>query len=429
MFRRSILLALFVFLATPAWSQSLWICQMKYGNGADPKEVAARMGGTVVDSMSGGIYLMEMSSLPTGPIPEEVRYLEVDKGTAIAPFRRAVMSIGSRTPEDWYRNQPAMKQIHLARAQARSRGRRVVIATIDSGVDYSHPALRSVLTSGYDFVAGRPYRFAAPAAGSLDESTTSFLDQSSTSFLDEWSAAFLDESSASFLDQSSATFLDATNPAHGHGTMVAGIIAGMAPESMIMPLRVFDDQGQADVFTIAKAIDYAVRNGASVINMSFGLHEPSPTLEEAIEWALEAGVVLIASAGNNDTAAPQYPAAYPGVIAVAATDLSDRKAPFSNYGPQVAVSAPGVNIISSYFAEYYSIASGTSFSAPIVAGEAALILSMGLDPREIIPATVRGIDTLNPQYSLQLGTGRIDFSRMPREEESHRPRSMILYER
>jgi subtilisin family serine protease len=408
--RQSVLLLLFLACAiTPGWSKSLVVCQMRYGTG-DAKEIAARMGGKVIDYIHGsGMYLMEMSSLPTGPIPAEVRYWEVNQDTALAPFRRAILSVSPETSEDWYRDQPAMKLVRLPHALSKSTGRSIVVASIDSAVDYSHPALRGRLTIGYDFVASRPYN--VPATGSLNQSSSSFLDQASSSFLDQSSSAFLDEASAAFLDYSTASFLDTVSPANGHGTMVAGIIAGMAPESMIMPLRAFDDNGEADVFTIAKAIDFAVHNGASVINMSFGLHEDSYTLREAIEEALEAGVVIVASAGNNNTSVPQYPAAYPGVISVAATDLFDRKAPFSNYGPQVAVSAPGVNIISSYGAGYYSIASGTSFSAPMVAAETALVLSMGILPKNAVLSTVRKIDALNPQYNRQLGTGRIDIDR------------------
>src|SRR5205814_6581347 len=100
------------------------------------------------------------------------------------------------------------------------------------------------------------------SAGFLDQSSAGFLDQSSAGFLDQSTAGFLDQSSASFIDQSSASFIDATNPAHGHGTMVAGLLAAIAPDAMIMPLRAFDDFGTADEFTIARAIRYAVMNGA-----------------------------------------------------------------------------------------------------------------------------------------------------------------------
>src|SRR5439155_19358739 len=141
-----------------------------------------------------------------------------------------------------------------------------------------------------------------------------FVDQSSRSALDDSSSSFVDDSSSSFVDDSSSSFVDSSNPATSHGTLCAGILAVMAPDSMIMPLRVFDDTGSADMYNITKAIRYAVRNGAQVINMSFGTFTASNSLRAAINFALKNNVVLIASAGNNNTSVPQYPAGYSGVI-------------------------------------------------------------------------------------------------------------------
>jgi subtilisin family serine protease len=202
------------------------------------------------------------------------------------------------------------------------------------------------------------------------------------------------------------------NPAHGHGTFCAALLAAVAPESMIMPLRVFDDAGNADVFSIVKAIHYAVRNGADVINMSFGLENPSPAVKKAIAFAVERGVTVVASAGNNDSKAPQFPAAYKDVLAAASTDLQDKKASFSNYGEAIFVTAPGVNIISAYPGGYYALASGTSFSSPLVAGEAAVLRSARWNgtSRAIAKGAV-DIDSKNPKYSGQLGSGRIDILR------------------
>jgi len=243
----------------------------------------------------------------------------------------------------------------------------------------------------------------------LNQADASFLDQADASFLDQSSSAFLVQSSASVLNQADASFLDAGNPAHGHGTLVAGIMAGVAPRAMIMPLRVFDDQGGADIFTISKSIYWAVQHGARVINMSFGTLEYSRTFQNAINFANEEEVVLVASAGNNNTSTPQYPAAFSNVLAVSATDLNDRKAAFSNYGPQIFVDAPGVNIISSYPGGYYALVSGTSFSAPIVAAEAALMLSRMEFSKSKIGNGVVDIRSLNPVYSNALGRGRVDF--------------------
>jgi subtilisin family serine protease len=117
----------------------------------------------------------------------------------------------------------------------------------------------------------------------------------------------------------------------------------------------------------------------------------------------------VASAGNNDTSSPQYPAAYPGVISVAATDLLDRKATFSNYGNSIFVDAPGTHIMSAVPGGGYGMASGTSFSAPMVAGMAALIRAQRYNDTATIiaQATVR-IDGRNPKYYGQLGYGRVD---------------------
>src|SRR5262249_47392861 len=148
----------------------------------------------------------------------------------------------------------------------------------------------------------------------LNQSSASFLDQSSASFLDQSSASFLDQQTAAFLTQSSASFLDGTplvgaigasNPAYGHRTLCAGLIAAVAPRDMIMPLRAFDENGQADIFTISKAIRYAVKNGADVINMSFGISTNSKSVQESVALAIAANVVVTGSAGNMNSQTPQ----------------------------------------------------------------------------------------------------------------------------
>src|SRR6185503_2354604 len=127
-----------------------------------------------------------------------------------------------------------------------------------------------------------------------------------------------------FIDQSGATFLD-SNPASAHGTLCAGIIAAMAPDSMIMPLRVFGDNGQTDVFSVIKAINYATTHGARVINMSFGMSQSYASVQTAINKATSAGIIVVASAGNANTSAPQFPGSASGVIAVAAVKPTDAK--------------------------------------------------------------------------------------------------------
>jgi subtilisin family serine protease len=120
-------------------------------------------------------------------------------------------------------------------------------------------------------------------------------------------------------------------------------------------------------------------------------------------------VSLAAAAGNDNTSRPQYPAAYSGVMTTAATDLRDKKAKFSNFGKYIFVDAPGVNIISAYPGGYYSIVSGTSFSAPAVAATAALVRSLRTTGvAKSIAGGAVNINSRNPRYAGQLGHGRID---------------------
>jgi thermitase len=183
---------------------------------------------------------------------------------------------------------------------------------------------------------------------------------------------------------------------YGHGTHVAGIIAaikdtegvsGVCPDCSILDGKVLNDDGSGSTSAIANGINWAVANGAKVINMSLGQRVSSRALEAAVNNAWNKGVVIVAAAGNAGTQAPIYPGAYPNVIAVAATDNNDAKASFSTYGKWVDVAAPGVNVYSTFpkhpFAlgtqngreMGYDIISGTSMASPVVAGVAALVWS------------------------------------------------------
>jgi subtilisin family serine protease len=373
--------------------------------------IAGALGGTVVDSIAdANTYLMNVPVLPPQITATLLGIQSMELNTAVtlpAFVQLGIISVPPQVPPDWYKYQPAMFRIGALNAQTYSTGRGVVVADINSIVDVRHPALIGHLTTGYDFVTNKPTGTAA-----LNQSSSSFMDQSSSSFMDQSSSSFMDQSSSSFVDQSSSSFMDSHNAAYSHGTLCVGIIAVVAPASMIMPLRVFDDEGSADVFNLAKAIRYAVQHGAQIINMSFGTLENSKTLRSAVNYALGRQVVLVASAGNHNTSVPQYPAGYSGVMTTAATDLFDRKAAFSNYGSYIFVDAPGVNVFSSYPGGNYSIVSGTSFSAPEVAGTAALVRSLrATGVANSIAGTAVNIDFYNPAYARQLGYGRIDALR------------------
>jgi len=379
------------------------------------------LGGHLLDHIPGtNIYLLNLPYIPVlTPLLQlvtNILWMEPDRQIT-APHRGkwGIVSVGSKTAADFYKNQPGLLLTRANLAETYSTGRGIVVADLNSQVDYAHPGLAGHLTSGNDFVAARSGYQATlnqSDASFLDQSSSAFLDsyQSSSAFLDQSSSAFLDGSAATFLNQSDASFLDAGNPAHGHGTLCAGIIAAVAPNSMVMPLRVFDDNGNADVFSIVKAIYWGVDHGARVINMSFGLSSSYNSIQAALAYAASHNVQVVASAGNNNTSTPQFPASASGVMGVAATDLNDVKASFSNYGSTIYVDAPGVNVVSAYPGGYYAVVSGTSFSAPIVAAETALVMSVKTSSAKTIVgnATVN-INGKNPLYYGKLGRGRVDL--------------------
>ena len=168
----------------------------------------------------------------------------------------------------------------------------------------------------------------------------------------------------------------------GHGTHVAGIagattnnalgIAGTSYLGRLMSVKVLDNHGSGYYSWIANGIVWAADNGAEVINLSLSGTSPSVTLQNALAYAWNKGVVIVAAAGNGGNSRENYPAYYTQAIAVAATDQNDKKAWFSSYGSWVDLAAPGVSILSSYKGNY-SYLSGTSMSTPFVSGLAALL--------------------------------------------------------
>lgn len=173
---------------------------------------------------------------------------------------------------------------------------------------------------------------------------------------------------------------------NGHGTHVAGTLAalnnrigvvGVAPKLKLYSVKAFDKNGSAYLSDIIQGVEWCIRNGIQVINMSFGSGETSPSLIDIIRKAYGRGIVMVASAGNSGTKTDRidYPARLPETIAVAATTRQNGIAQFSSRGPGVDIAAPGVNILSTFPVRTYKSLSGTSMAAPHVTGAVALLLS------------------------------------------------------
>jgi thermitase len=155
-------------------------------------------------------------------------------------------------------------------------------------------------------------------------------------------------------------------------------MAGVAPNALIMPLRVLDASGVGTYSDISAAILYAADNGAQIINLSLAGTQYSQTMADAVNYALGKGVQIIAAAGNASSNVPYYPGAFPGVIAVGSVDPGLARSSFSNYGDYVRVYAPGRDILATTMDGDYQTMSGTSFSAPEVAGLAAMDIAFGI---------------------------------------------------
>jgi len=216
----------------------------------------------------------------------------------------------------------------------------------------------------------------------------------------------------------------------GHGTHVAGTIAqstnngygvaGIAYEASLMPLKVLGASGGGTVADIAEAIRFAADNEADVINMSLGGAGESKLMEEAINYAHQKGVVLVAAAGNANQNSASYPARYPHVIGVAALDSAGIKAPYSNFGAGVDISAPGGSEVGKILQETIDPETGeavfigyqgTSMAAPHVAGVAALVKASGItEPDEVLRVLKQSARVVQEDPLNHFGAGHLDAS-------------------
>lgn len=223
----------------------------------------------------------------------------------------------------------------------------------------------------------------------------------------------------------------------GHGTHVAGIIGALTNDTTgmvglnwdvkLLAVKVLNAQGSGTDEWVAQGIDFARQNGANIINLSLGSPTPSETVRTAVNRALASNITIVAASGNDAcnyldgefcktkvfTAPVGYPAAFPGVIAVGASDLNDKLAVFSNSGKELALVAPGVDVFSSVLSGYAKY-SGTSMAASHVAGVAALILSVrpGLSPSGVRAFLTGFTDDLDvPGFDTLTGHGRLNAFR------------------
>ena len=325
-------------------------------------------------SIDDRIYIVEgdkkvLKELRRSPLRKDTEYIEANY------IYRA-----SAVPNDpQYNKQWNFRAINVEQAWDETKGAGVTVAVIDTGVSQVPDLKLTKFVKGYDFVNNK----------------------------------------------------DDASDDNGHGTHVAGTIAqstdngygvaGIAYEANIMPLKVLSGSGGGEIADIAEAIKYAADNNADIINMSLGGGGDSNMMKEAIAYAHSKGVTIIAAAGNEGRNAASYPARYPDVISVSATDAAGDKAAYSNFGAGVDIAAPGgsgtsetgriiQNTVNPATGETVFVGfQGTSMAAPHVAGVAALIKASGVDsPEEISNILKQSSRQVKEDHLNHFGTGHLD---------------------
>ena len=328
------------------------------------------------------------------------------------------------TPNDpEYSKQWNLQQINVERAWLKATGKGVIIGVIDTGVDFNHPDIKPNLwiNSAEDINQNGTFE-----PWSVDEERNGVtgdldgIDQDKNGYAD-------DVIGYDFVDQETASFGDYHIPdpipedEGEHGTNVIGVIAaktnnqtgiaGVAYDAKILMAKAFDITGNAESDDIAKAIVYAVMNGAQILNFSFGDDYPSPIVYDAIKFAYSMGVVMLASSGNNGWYQPHYPSDHPEVISVGGSNDTKTRWSLANYGSFLDVIAPASGVYTTAVGGKYKFASGTSLSSPHASGVAALILQLSpnLSPDEVKSIMQTNANDIAPNgWDVETGAGIID---------------------
>ena len=264
-------------------------------------------------------------------------------------------------------NQDAVGRLQITVAQAFSTGDGVRVGVLDGGINYNHPAFEGQASSAYDYV-----------------------------------------------DDDSDAFDEAGGENSGHGTFVAGVIHLIAPDAEIRAYRVTDTDGESNGYIVAEAMLQAMEDGCRVINLSMVTMAQHEAIARAAAYGQAHDVLTIVAAGNGHSDSAFYPASDVATIGVAAVDTSSALAYFSSYGSHVDVCAPGTEVCAPYLGSTYAWWEGTSFAAPFVSAQAALLISLAptapwSEIRASIVGTATNIDDVNVGYEGKLGAGMINI--------------------
>ncbi len=358
----AVLFGIAFFLAVEPARRGVAPAEAARSNDAVPGEVIVQFQ-EMVSLKKAGQFLADQGYKVIGKVPEaQVILLKVPEGEEQQVIRKLLSTplvkyaepnyrlhafaghlLSPVTPNDTYwNNQWGMRAISAPDVWGVVTGtQQVVVGIIDSGIDDMHPEFRGRILPGYDFV-----------------------NHDDDPFDDYW-----------------------------HGTHVAGIVAAMGNNNRgvagvawgvkLRAYKVLDHTGYGSYYDLMSALYRAINDGVRIVNISLGGREGEDIVREAVRKAHDAGILVVAATGNESAHQVYYPAAYPGVLAVGATNIHDRHATYSNYGDEIDLSAPGGDgeaaILSTIPHDDYSYAYGTSMAAPHVAGAAALLFSLRPD--------------------------------------------------
>jgi hypothetical protein len=361
--------------------------------GTDPQAIADILGYEMIKARNGYIVL-ETPEGREGFEEEDAREAEALLGEVIwgeADLNAQTpegsqsngVAVGSTFGESDFQNQVAFEIVRAGRAHERATGAGVIVAVLDSGIDALHPLFLDRLVPGHDYVGNDDDP--AEEANGIDDDGDGTIDEG-----------------------------------FGHGTFVAGMIVGAAPDVRIMPVRVLDDEGRGEVSNIAAGIHFAIDHGAQVVNLSLGMSVRSEVLRGAVLLAISHGVTVVASTGNRGAQGGiDYPSGVTGVVAVTALDGERRMAPFANVGGRTALAAPGTELLGPYPGNRSATWSGTSFATALASGGAAILL----ERKPVNPAKVnrlmrkkaRSVQGIPRAERKLLGGGRLDLKKLAKK--------------
>ena len=342
------------------------------------------------------------------------------------------VKIAAAPNDSYYSQQWALQKISASSGWDKTQGNSTTkIAIIDTGVDYNHEDLQSKIWVNSGEISGN----------GIDDDNNGYIDDYNgfdffNGTLQNPSLPF-NKDTNKWVNDSNAAIDD-----HAHGTCVAGIagaisnnsvgVAGIDWNAKIVPLKALGSDGSGYISDIVVAIQYAADNNIAVVNLSLISDSYSSSLESIVNYAYGKGVIIAAAAGNDDSSNVLYPAKFTNVLAVGASNSSDQKITpsmtggiwGSNYGPELDVVAPGINLYTTDISgvggysngNYLFDFGGTSGATPHVAGEAALLKAFfpSFSNSQIMSKIKSGadnIDSVNPSYSGLLGNGRINLEK------------------